>query len=333
MLNGCSPEMILLPAVLLARSKISRRHSVVCQNNYVPSSLPDLATLLSSWELALRAERKSPKTVESYATGVRLFLRWCQKSDTSPELTKATVQAFTASLLDGGAEATTARSRHMALRRLAAWLTDEGELDADPLLGIKPPKLDAKVTDALTDDELRRLIKACQGKDMIDRRDEAIVRLMAEAGLRAGEVIGMEMTDCDASRGVATVRRGKGGKGRVVPFGPQTAASIDRYIRARRTHRLADTGPLWLGGGGQKFGYHGLNMALKRRAKVAGINNFHLHLLRSTAATRWLRAGGSEQGLMSIAGWSTRQMLDRYTGASAAERAAAEARSLNLGEL
>ena len=56
---------------------------------------------------------------------------------------------------------------------------------------MKPPKLDTKVTDALTDDQLRRLIKACQGKDLLDRRDEAIVRLMAETGVRAGEVIGM----------------------------------------------------------------------------------------------------------------------------------------------
>jgi integrase len=74
-------------------------------------------------------------------------------------------------------------------------------------------------------------------------------------------------------------------------------------------------------------------VALKKRAEAAGINGFHLHLLRSTAATRWLRAGGSEGGLMAMAGWSTRAMLDRYTGASAAERAAAEARNLRLGEL
>ena len=53
----------------------------------------------------------------------------------------------------------------------------------------QPPKLDNKVVDALTDDQLRLLIKACTGKELMDRRDEAIVRLMAETGLRAGEVI------------------------------------------------------------------------------------------------------------------------------------------------
>ena len=134
--------------------------------------------------------------------------------------------------------------------------------------------------------------------------------------------------------GQAIVRRGKGGKGRVSPFGPQTATAIDRYLRARRTARIPEGGALWVGAGGSKtFGYHGLDKSLRDRAQLAGIAGFHLHLMRHTAATRWLRHGGSEGGLMAVAGWSTRDMIDRYTGASASERAAAEARRLGLGEL
>ena len=281
----------------------------------------------------MRAERKSAATIASYSEGVSAFLRWAKTANVIPEITKTNVQGFTAELLDAGAQSATARARHMALRRFAAWLVDEGEIDANPLLGVKPPKLDSKVVEALSDEQLRLLIKACSGKELIDRRDDAIVRLMAETGLRAGEVIGMQVADVDLQQGRATVRRGKGGKGRVVPFGPQTAAAVDRYIRARRAHRLSDTAALWLGGGGQTFSYAGLNMALKRRAQAAGIEGFHLHLMRHTAATRWLRAGGSEGGLMAVAGWSTRSMVDRYTGASASERAAAEARGLGLGEL
>lgn len=299
----------------------------------MPSELPDLAALLPSWQLSMRAERKSPATVTGYSEGVLAFLRWAEAAEVVPELTKTNVQAFIADLLDGGAQPATGRTRHMALRRFAAWLAEEGELDANPLLGVKPPKLDSKVVDALTDEQLRLLIKACAGKALIDRRDEAIVRLMAETGLRAGEVIGMQLADIDLQQGRATVRRGKGGKGRAVPFGPQTAAAVDRYMRMRRTHRLSATGALWLGGGGQTFSYHGLNITLKRRARVAGIDGFHLHLMRHTAATRWLRAGGSEGGLMAVAGWSTRSMVDRYTGASASERAATEARGLGLGDL
>ena len=302
----------------------------------MPTDVTDLAALLPSWQLALRAERKSPSTVASYSEGVRAFLRWAKAAGVTAEVTKIAVQTFITDLLDSGAEAATARTRYAALRRFAAWLAEEGEIDPDPLLDMKPPRVDNKVVEALTDEQLRLLIKACAGKQLIDRRDEAIVRLMAETGVRAGEVIGIQVSDLDLKEGRATVRRGKGGTGgtgRTVPFGAQTAAAIDRYIRARRTHRLSATAALWLGGGGQTFSYAGLNVSLKRRAGAAGIEGFHLHLLRHTAATRWLRAGGSEQGLMSVAGWSTRAMMDRYTGASAAERAAAEARGLNLGDL
>ncbi|ORU98870.1 integrase [Mycobacterium bohemicum] len=236
-------------------------------------------------------------------------------------------------MLDNGAEPSTARARQLGVRRFSAWLTEEGEFDADPLLGLKAPKLDTKVTPSLTDDELRRLFKACVGKDFRDRRDEAIVRLMAETGMRAGEVCGLSVSDVDLQRGLVTVHRGKGGKGRIAPFGDQTGLAIDRYLRMRRTHRLADTDALWLGDRGKGLNYHGLHRALKGRAELARLTNFHPHLLRHTAASRWLAAGGSEGGLMAVAGWSTRDMIDRYTRSTAAERAADEARTLGLGDL
>jgi site-specific recombinase XerD len=293
----------------------------------------DLGALLPSWELALRAERKSSQTIKSYGDAVRAFLRWCDERGHSPALGRELMKRFVADLLDAGAEAATARARQLGVRRFSAWLTEEGEIDDDPLLGLKAPKLDAKVTDSLTDDELRRLLKACGGKEFRDRRDEAIVRLMAETGMRAGEVVGLVVDDVDLIRGLATVRRGKGGKGRLAPFGPQTGRAIDRYLRMRRTHRLADMPALWLGDRGKSLEYYGLHRALKYRAELAGLPKFHPHLMRHTAASRWLAAWGSEGGLMAVAGWSTRDMLDRYTKATAAERAAAEARGLNLGEL
>jgi integrase/recombinase XerD len=293
----------------------------------------DLAALLSSWQLALRAERKSPATVKVYGDGVRAFLRWCENNQTPPVLDRTTVQLFVVDLLDNGAEGATARSRQLSLRRFSEWLTEEGELDADPLLGLKPPKLDTKVTDPLTEDEIKALIKACAGRGLRERRDEALVRLMIETGVRAGEVIALQLADVDLQRGLVTVHRGKGGKGRVVPIGPQTSTSLDRYIRARRAHTRADSPALWLGDRQKGFTYYALHATLRNRATAAGIDRFHPHLMRHTAATRWLAAGGSEGGLMAVAGWARRDMIDRYTAATASERAAAEARGLALGDL
>lgn len=177
----------------------------------------DLAALLPSWELALRAERKSAQTIKSYGDGVRGFIRWCEGNGHTPALNRDLVKGFVADLLDNGAEPATARARQLGVRRFSAWLEEEGEVDTDPLLGLKAPKLDAKVTESLTDAELRRLIKACGGKEFRERRDDAIVRLMAETGMRAGELTSLTVADVDLNRGLVTVRRGKGGKGRVRP--------------------------------------------------------------------------------------------------------------------
>ena len=296
--------------------------------------------LSTSWQLALRAQRKSPQTQRTYGEGVRQYLAWCTANDVEP-MTRSSLNLFTAGLLDGGAAASTARSRQLGVRRFAAWLAEEGEIPADPFLGVKSPKLDEKVIEPLSDAELKAMLKACvppKGAEpreaLRHRRDEAMIRLMLETGMRAGEVVALQLGDVDLTGGLVTVTRGKGGKGRVAPFGPQAALALDRYLRLRRSHRLADRADLWLGDRGKGFSYDALHKTLGERARAAGIDGFHPHRLRHTAAHRWLAAGGSEGGLMAVAGWTRRpDMLMRYTKAQASARAANEARALNLGQL
>ena len=294
-----------------------------------------LATLLDSWKWEMQARRMSPATIDNYTRGVRYYLAWCGSHTKYEPLDRQTLQRWVTHILASGAEAATARTRQQAVRRFAAWLAQEGEVPADPFLGMKLPKVDVKVVERLSEDELRLLLKACAGKEMRDRRDEAMLRLMTETGMRAGELLALNVTDVDLARGLAVVRRGKGGKGRVVPFTPQTGAAIDRYVRVRRHHRHAHSPALWLAEtcGTDRMSYPGLRKALLARAIAAGIAGFHIHKLRHTFASRWLGAGGSEGGLMAVAGWSDRSMLDRYSRATAAERAAVEARGLGLGDL
>lgn len=300
----------------------------------------DLRSLAASWMLSLRAERKAPQTLKLYGDGVRFYLLWCERCQADP-LARDSLRAWVAELLESGMAPTTIRARQLPVRRFAAWLADEGEIDADPFLGLKSPKLDTKVIEPLTEAELRALLKACQPpkgatplEAMRHRRDEAILRLMLETGARAGEVVAMTLDDLDLAAGTAVIRRGKGGKGRVVPVGPHAAKALDRYLRLRRHHRLGATSPaLWLGDRGKQFSYDALHKSLGERATTAGITGFHPHRMRHTAAHRWLAAGGSETGLMAVAGWARPDMLLRYTRAQASSRAAAEARTLNLGEL
>src|SRR6478672_873300 len=158
---------------------------VLRYDNGLMDSLPlDLARLRGSWLIALRAQRKSAATIRAYQLGTTLFL------GAHDELTKATVTQWLS--MFGDAEPATARLRLAAVKQFAKWLAAEGELDEDTanaIALIKPPRLDQKPVDAVSDDELRRLIKACAGVGVRDKRDRAMVLLMRDTGLRASELL------------------------------------------------------------------------------------------------------------------------------------------------
>lgn len=295
----------------------------------------DLADLLDSWVLAMRAERKSAETIRSYTSGVAQFLDYCRTNALPEAITRDALRGFDAHLLERGTKPATVTSRHLAVRRFSAWIAQEEPSYTDAVAGLKSPKLDDPATLPLTDDQLKALINACKGNDLRDRRDEAIVRLMAATAMRAGEVVALKLSDLHLKDDppFVLVERGKGGRGRVVPLPPEVARAIDRYRRLRRDHRLADTDMLWLGDRGKVFRYDGLHKTLAWRANLAGIEGFHPHLLRHTAAHRWLAKGGSEGGLMTVAGWKSPDMLQRYTRARAADRALEEAQRLDLGDI
>lgn len=300
----------------------------------------ELAALVPSWVIHLRAERKTDGTIDTYLKGIRAYLAWCEEQAV-PAVDRGSLKMWTTTLLGAGATASTARTRMMPVRYFVAWLVEEGEVEVNPFLGMKPPQLDQPVIPVLGEEQLRAMAAACAPpagqrtglSSLRHRRDEAIIRLLLETGVRAGECLGLGVDDVDVVGGVAVVRRGKGGKGRQVAFGADTAKALDRYLRVRRLHRLAGTSPLWLGDRGKGFGYGGLYWALGQRAEAAGIVGFHPHMLRHTQADRWLAAGGSETGLMANNGWASTAMLQRYGRANRERRAMEESRRLNLGEL
>jgi integrase/recombinase XerD len=292
----------------------------------------ELDSLTESWITHLEAERKSPHTIRTYTAGMSAFTRWCEREGREAELTRGAVEAFTAALLAEGAEAATALSRQRGVRRFSAWLAAEHEIPRDELTGMSPPKLDEKMPAELTTEQVKGLLATCGATAFHDVRDEAIIRLMTESMVRAGELLAMTVPDVNIRGGSALVRRGKGGKGRVVPFGPQTGRALDRYTRARRRHALAATADYWLAHRGRVMTYEALYSALRRRAERAGFA-MHPHMLRATGAIRWRAAGGSVPGLLTVAGWSSIEMAAKYVRAAENRLAVDEAHRLQLGDL
>lgn len=295
------------------------------------SSFPVDDDLVESWAIALRAERKSARTLVIYTSGVRKYTTWCADRGLEVALARRTFEAYLADLADSGLADATIAVRHMSVRSFSAWYAAEHRTD-DALILVKGPKVGEKVVQPLSEAELAALFRACQGIEFVDRRDEAIARFIAESGVRASGSLSMTVDGTSLKSGKALVIA-KGGDQYLVGFGPQTARALDRYLRLRRAHRLADTPAFWLGDRGSTFGYPGLYKALAARAEAAGIEDFYIHRLRHTLADRWLDKGGSEGGLMAIAGWKSRKMVDRYARARARTRALQEAQHLNLGDI
>jgi hypothetical protein len=71
----------------------------------------------------------------------------------------------------------------------------EGELNASPMAGMNPPQIPDEPPPVLTDEELRRLLKACEGRDFTDRWDAAILRLFLDTGVRVSEAAGIMLPE------------------------------------------------------------------------------------------------------------------------------------------
>ena len=93
---------------------------------------------------------------------------------------------------------------------------------------MKVPFVPAQPVPILTEADLKALLGTCRGRGFEDRRDEAIIRLLADTGMRRGELLGIGCEDVDLDVGVLTVL-GKGRRRRQVPVGAKTARAMDRY--------------------------------------------------------------------------------------------------------
>jgi integrase/recombinase XerD len=289
--------------------------------------------LLVSWGIHLRAERKASRTIRIYAIQAETFAGWLTRHDI-PAMVAALRPVYVKAFLADEAtrvQSSTLIVRYKGLQQFAKWLVREGELEADPFVGLAVPKATEKDVPVLSEAELIALVKACAGTAFRDRRDEAIIRLMLETGCRIGEVAALAVDDVDLARSEVRLH-GKGDRYRLVAFGPSTGRALDRYLRERKRHPYAAVDALWLGQRG-RISRDGVDHLLRTRAEAAGLQGFHGHLLRHALAHRWLSAGGSELGLQKLAGWTSDAMLRRYASSTAAERSRDEARRLALGEL
>jgi integrase len=199
-------------------------------------------------------------------------------------------------------------------------MLDEEEIDQSPMLRVRQPKTPVKLIPIISTEDTSKLLDTCKGKDFVQVRDEAIIRLLANTGARLSEVAGLRIDDVELP--LETVRyHGKGAKDRRVRLGPRTARALSRYLRSRGSHRGSGLSELWLAvRGAQPLAANGAKLMLKRRGLPVGLNDVHAHRWRHTYAHQWKLAGGDTGDLMLLLGWNSDDMPRHYGANAAAER-------------
>lgn len=311
----------------------------------VPLGAPRSSRLPASWEglwEAFEIDRRSsisPRTLQNYEEALVDLARFL--SPEPPDLEALTRRQMAAYLDDLGQRvaSATAANRYRSLSAVFGWLStaqdgEEPYLERNPLRGLKPPKIHEDPVNVLSVDDVRKLLATCKGGTFEDRRDEAIIRLLFDSGIRRGELVSMTVApEALDLRGLTAVVSGKTGP-RIVSFGPKTAAAIARYKRLRDKHAKRRETALWLGHEGHAplLG-NGVYQVLRRRFREAGLEPHKAaHVFRHSFAHHFSMAGGSTGDLTSLAGWTSPTMAYRYGRSAAAERARAAHARLSPGE-
>jgi site-specific recombinase XerD len=311
----------------------ARRQRGGSREGAAASAAPQITAFVPSWQLALEAATKSPRTIRSYLDSVRALHGFLTAQGMPADVEDVAAEHIRAFILaeEKRTSAASAAVHFRNLRVYFGWLDSEGErANPNPMTRVEGPKVTKKAKALFTEDELTRLLKTCPGTSFIDRRDTAILRVLIDTGMRVSGLAGLRYDSDEDSRNDVFLSQCRlrmrltGGDETWVPIGKKAAAALDRYIRARVKHPQSGSPWLWLGVQGHNTAHmtdSGIRDMVGRRGEQAGIQNVHPHRFRRSFADKWLADGGSTDDLMHITGWKTHDVIREYTKARGIARA------------
>ena len=263
-------------------------------------------------EAWLANRRLSEHTRAAYRRDVAGWLGWCAERGLEPlRASFLDVNAYARGLEARGlAPATVARK----LSGLSSWydfLVQLGAVPANPVGGADRPPVnrDHSATVGLSPTEVDALVAAAQAAGP---RSRAVITLLADLGLRVGEVVGLDVADLGWERGHRTVRFvGKGTKPRRRALTAGAAAAVDDYLRVRGS---AD-GPLFVTSSGARIDRHAVFRLVRRLAGEAGIveaQRLSPHSLRHAFATTARSEGVPLEDVQDAMGHADPRTTRRY---------------------
>jgi integrase/recombinase XerD len=206
----------------------------------------------------------------------------------------------------------------VTLRSLYRFLSREGHIEKDPTVALGAAKRPRSIPKAIRLDEVEALLEL-PPKDLLGRRDRAILETLYGAGLRISELVGLDLDDIDLDEGTVLVRRGKGSKSRRVPLGRAARAAVGDYLAVSRPTLVARGGArsgaaLFLNARGRRLGRQGCWKVLKAYARGAGLREVvSPHTLRHSFATHMLDAGADIRVVQELLGHASLATTQVYT--------------------
>ena len=263
--------------------------------------------------------RMAAQTVMAYRSDFLQFIeflrqrsRWgLVQHDTLATFTLPTAREFQYYMAEQGWSTATVRRRLVSLNRFGVWLVKRRFAVEHPLAGLEFPRKTKRLPRVQAWTELKHAIS-----DERHVRNRAILSPLAYAGVRRGEVVGLDVRDY--SRAVQSVHvRGKGNKDRVIGLPEPACAALDAYLKQRED--IGPEDPLFVTTGRRRITHRVVTKAVKRVARRHG-HNLHPHMFRHSYATELLERGADIRDIRDLLGHESVATTEIYTHISAARQ-------------
>lgn len=259
----------------------------------------------------------SKNTQEAYRRDLHLFSAWLAASEPGKSLDQTGETDLRAYMVErhGSTKATTANRRLSVFKRYFLWALREHLVNADPTIKMRSAKQPVRVPAILTEKQVEALLGAPLTEVPLGLRDRAMLELLYASGLRVSELVNLETTQLSLADGIVRVS-GKGAKERLVPFGEEAMAWLQRYLEEARAEILGDQQSAALfvtirGGPMTRQMFWGL---IKRYATTAGVRvPLSPHSLRHAFATHLLNHGADLRAVQMLLGHADISTTTIYT--------------------
>jgi integrase/recombinase XerD len=257
----------------------------------------------------------SRNTLDAYRQDLRLFAQWLAhlRGGTLDDATEDDLHAWSA--VRKTDKPTSTNRRLSVFRRYYGWAMREHRIMADPTLRMRSAKRPPRFPATLTEVQTEALLTTPDISTPRGLRDRTMLELMYASGLRVTELVTLKTVEVGLNEGVVRVL-GKGAKERLIPFGEEAHAWIERYLRSARPVILGmhTTDALFVTARGGNMTRQQFWNLIKHYALLAGITApLSPHTLRHAFATHLLNHGADLRVVQLLLGHSDISTTQIYT--------------------